>query len=175
MSGHLRTCNFELINFICKLDWIRFFKKRKQSDWRKYRLALETYVGFNSISEFVLTWLQQYSNCDIDSVLEKQGWWVCQWIVHTWNFPVFRNCYFFYKHEIHPHFSPYDVFRPMEPVPSNQSMKIYTGEHVLIGHNVNHFQICTSSPNHHGKVHQWRHTSVLIRQEDRMLKVRKRK
>ena len=28
----------------------------------------------------------------------------------------------------------------MEPVPSNQSMENYTGEYVLIGHNVNHFQ-----------------------------------
>ena len=27
-----------------------------------------------SISEFVLTWLQQNTNCDIDSVLEKQGY-----------------------------------------------------------------------------------------------------
>ena len=35
---------------------------------------------------------------------------------------------------------PYDVFWPMEPVPSNQSMENYTGEYVLIGHNVNHFQ-----------------------------------
>ena len=24
------TCNFELINFICKLDWIQFFKKRSK-------------------------------------------------------------------------------------------------------------------------------------------------
>ena len=37
-------------------------------------------------------------------------------------------------------FSPYDVFWPKEPVPSNQSMENYTGEYVLIGHNVNHFQ-----------------------------------
>ena len=28
----------------------------------------------------------------------------------------------------------------MEPVPSNQSMDNYTGEYILIGHNVNHFQ-----------------------------------
>ena len=28
----------------------------------------------------------------------------------------------------------------MEPVPSNRSMENYTGEYVLIGHNVNHFQ-----------------------------------
>ena len=28
----------------------------------------------------------------------------------------------------------------MEPVPSNQSMENYTGEYVLIGHNVNHLQ-----------------------------------
>ena len=28
----------------------------------------------------------------------------------------------------------------MEPVPSNQSMENYTGEYILIGHNVNHFQ-----------------------------------
>ena len=30
-------------------------------------------VRCNRISEFVLTWLQQNTNCDIDSVLEKQG------------------------------------------------------------------------------------------------------
>ena len=28
----------------------------------------------------------------------------------------------------------------MQPVPSNQSMENYTGEYILIGHNVNHFQ-----------------------------------
>ena len=35
---------------------------------------------------------------------------------------------------------PYDIFWPMEPVPLYQSMENYTGEYVLIGHNVNHFQ-----------------------------------
>ena len=46
----------------------------------------------------------------------------------------------FYLYEIHQHFFPYDVFWPVEPVSSNQSMENYTGEYVLIGHNVNHFQ-----------------------------------
>ena len=31
-------------------------------------------------------------------------------------------------------------FGPWNPVPSNQSMENYTGEYVLIGRNVNHFQ-----------------------------------
>ena len=43
----------------------------------------------------------------------------------------------------------------MEPVPSNQSMENYTGEYVLIGHNVNHFQSLyfisqPSWPSHYG-------------------------
>ena len=37
------------------------------------QLPLETNVRCHSISEFVFTWLQQNTNCDIDSVLEKQG------------------------------------------------------------------------------------------------------
>ena len=37
------------------------------------RNSVVDYVRCNRISEFVLTWLQQNTNCDIDSVLEKQG------------------------------------------------------------------------------------------------------
>ena len=37
------------------------------------RNSVVDYVICNRISEFVLTWLQQNTTCDIDSVLEKQG------------------------------------------------------------------------------------------------------
>ena len=37
-------------------------------------------------------------------------------------------------------------------------MENYTGEYVLIGHNVNHFKVCT--PNHHGKVHRLTSSSM---------------
>ena len=37
------------------------------------RNSVIDYVRCNRISEFVLRWLKQNTNCDIDSVLEKQG------------------------------------------------------------------------------------------------------
>ena len=89
----------------------------------------------------MFTWLQQNTNCDIDSVLEKQG--------HDGEY---ANALFIrgtslclgiailFTRNTSSFLFPYDVFWPMEPVPSNQSMENYTGEYVLIGHNVNQFQ-----------------------------------
>ena len=38
------------------------------------RNSVVDYVRCNRISEFVTTWLQQNINCDLDFVLEKQGY-----------------------------------------------------------------------------------------------------
>ena len=87
----------------------------------------------------MLTRLQQNTDCDIDSVLEKQGHdgEYANGLIIRGTF--FRYCYFIYTKYINIFF-PYDVFWPTEPTPSNQSMENYTGEYVQIGHNVNHFQ-----------------------------------
>ena len=55
------------------------------------------------------------------------------------------NCYFIYTKYINIFF-PYDVFWLMEPVPSNQSMENYTGEYVLIGHNVQSLYFISQPP-----------------------------
>ena len=47
MSGHLRTCNFELINFHLLFGLNSIFQEKKQSDWWKYRLPLEMYKCFS--------------------------------------------------------------------------------------------------------------------------------
>ena len=127
------------------------------------RNSVVDYVRCNRISEFVTTWLQQNINCDLDFVLEKQG--------HEGEFAnelfirgtsLFLDIAILFTRSTSTLFFPYEVFWPMEPVPSNQSMENYTGEYILIGHNVNYFQ----SLYHHGKVHQCHHhISVLIRQD----------
>ena len=87
------------------------------------------------------TWLQQNINCDLDFVLEKQG--------HEGEYAnelfirggtsLFLDIAILFTRSTSTLF-PYDVFWAMQPVPSNQSMENYTGEYILIGHNVNHFQ-----------------------------------
>ena len=89
----------------------------------------------------MLTWLQQNTNCDIDSVLEKQEHedeYANELFIRGTS--LLLGISILFTRNTSTFYFPYDVFWPMEPVPSSQSMDNYTSEYVLIGHNVNHFQ-----------------------------------
>ena len=90
----------------------------------------------------MFTWLKQITNCDIDSVLEKQGHdgeYANELFIRGTSVCL-GNTILFTTQNASTILFPYDVFWPMEPVTSNQSMENYTDKYVLIGHNVNHFQ-----------------------------------
>ena len=103
------------------------------------RNSVVDYVRCNRISEFLTTWrLQQNINCDLDFVFEKQrheGEYANELFIRGTS--LFLDIAILFTRSTS---TPYDVFWPMQPVPSNQSMKNYTGEYILIGYNVNHFQ-----------------------------------